>query len=334
MNSESDTKPPLADERRASRADATDAEVARRALTRLFRRRVKKFVALAPKARAEAEPKIIHDVRVASRRLQQALGAVFPKPRAGKVKQLRRVARRVRRELGEWRNCDVLLEAVAKQERRARSEPYRQAWALVRAYVMKKRRKEIARAERKLPSLDFEGYGVLALRLVDESPAEPAEVLLARLQASAQRAQRKWQAALKRARETRAVDDLHALRIATKALRYRTELLYDLGQGAVKEQVRWLAELQDALGAWHDRQVLARAVAQSVARARILLAEIPAARVLLRVLQVSQSRQIRDAEEILRLAGASPQEQINNEDEPPAAAAINEKFEDTARGAS
>ena len=48
-----------------------------------------------------------------------------------------------------------------------------------------------------------------------------------RLGASAQRAWSKWQTALSRAQETQAVEDLHGFRIATKDLRYRTELLYD-----------------------------------------------------------------------------------------------------------
>jgi CHAD domain-containing protein len=56
-------------------------------------------------------------------------------------------------------------------------------------------------------------------------------------------------------------------RIATKVLRYRTELLYDVGHRQLKAQLRWLADLQDAIGVWHDRQVLDQAVAEAVARA-------------------------------------------------------------------
>jgi CHAD domain len=74
------------------------------ALARLLRKRVKKFVALAPEVRADANPKTVHDVRVWSRRLQQAVSAFFPKPRSGKVRRLRRTPRRIRRVLGEWRN--------------------------------------------------------------------------------------------------------------------------------------------------------------------------------------------------------------------------------------
>jgi CHAD domain-containing protein len=123
-----------------------DSTAIRRALARLLRKRVKKFVALAPQVSADANPKIVHDARVWSRRLQQAVSAFFPKPRSGKVRRLRQTPRRIRRALGEWRNCDVLLEMVAKQERRTRSEAKRQAWAFVRDYLRQKRGKEVARA--------------------------------------------------------------------------------------------------------------------------------------------------------------------------------------------
>ena len=291
-------------------AESSDSQVVRRALTRLLRKRVKKFMALAPAARANAEPKTVHDARVWSRRLQQAVGALFPKPRSGKVRRLRRTPRRIRRALGEWRNCDVLLEMVAKQQRRTRSEDKRRAWALVRDYLLQKRSKEVARAEKKMLRVDLGDYTELAQRLLDQPPEETAEVLMERLRDSARRAWSKWQNALSRAQETRAAEDLHGLRIATKDLRYRTELLYDVGHSQVKAHLNWLAELQDPLGVWHDRQVLDQAVAEAVARAEILLTELKAARILLAVLETDRIRQSQEVEKIFRLAAADTGHQL------------------------
>jgi CHAD domain-containing protein len=274
----------------------------RRTLTRLLRKRVKKFVALAPQVHADGNPKIVHDVRVWSRRLQQAVSAFFPKPRSGKVRCLRRVPRRMRRALGEWRNYDVLLEIVARQQRRTRSEAKRRAWALVRDYLLQKRRKEVIRAEKKLRRQDLENFAALSQRLLGQPPEENPEVLMERLRGSARRAWNKWQNALSRAQETRAADDLHGLRIATKDLRYRIELLYDVGHRQVKAQLDWLAELQEALGVWHDRQVLHEAVAEALSQAEMLLNELQAARILLAELEANQSRQSRDVEKIFRLA--------------------------------
>jgi len=283
-------------------AESPDSEVVRRALTRLLRKRVKKFMALAPAVRADAEPRTIHDARVWSRRLQQAVSAFFPKPRSGKVRRLRRTPRRIRRALGEWRNCDVLLEMVAKQQRRTRSEAKRRAWVLVHDYLLQKRSKEVARAEKKLRRLDLGDYTALAQRLLGQPPEETPEVLMARLGDSARRAWNKWQTGLSRAQETRAADDLHGLRIATKDLRYRTELLYDVGERQLKARLQWLADLQEALGVWHDRQVLHEAVADALSQAEILLNELQAARILLAELETDRSRKSEDVEKIFRLA--------------------------------
>jgi CHAD domain-containing protein len=290
-------------------AETPDSMAIRRALARLLRKRAKKFVALAPQVRAEANPKTIHDVRVWSRRLQQAVSAFFPKPRSGKVRRLRRTPRRIRRALGEWRNCDVLLEMVARQQRRTRSEAKRHAWGFVRDYLLQKRNKEVARAEKKLSRRDLGDYAALAQKLIRRPPEESPEILMQRLSDSVQGAWTEWQSALARAQETRAVDDLHAFRIATKDLRYRTELLYDVGHRQLKTQLRWLADLQDAIGVWHDRQVLDQAVAEAVARAEILLNELPTARILLVELEKDRSRQAEDIGKIFRLAIAHPEYQ-------------------------
>jgi CHAD domain-containing protein len=290
----------------AAVAQAPDSITIRRALTRLLRKRVKKFVALAPQVRADANPKIVHDVRVWSRRVQQAASAFFPKPRRGKVRRLRRTPRRIRRVLGEWRNCDVLLEIVARRQRRSRSEAKRRAWDFVRDYLLQKRSKEVARAEKKLLRQDLGDYAALTHRLLAQPADESPEVLMQRLCDSVQGAWTNWQAALTRAQQSRAVSDLHALRIATKDLRYRTELFYDVGHKHVKAQLNWLAALQDAIGVWHDRQVLHQAVAEAIARAEILLDKLPIARILLAELENDRKHEGVEVEKIFRLAIEHP----------------------------
>jgi len=287
-------------------AETPDSIAIRRAFTRLLRKRVKKFVALAPEAHAAADPNTIHDLRVWSRRLQQAVSAFFPKPRSGKVRRLRRTPRRIRRALGEWRNCDVLLEIVGRRQRRTRSDAKRRAWSFVRDYLLQKRSKEVVRAGRKLLRQDLGNYPALAHRLLDQPPDASPEILLQRLRDSVQGAWTKWLSAASRARESCAVDDLHALRVATKALRYRTELLYDVGYKKMKAQLKWLAELQETIGVWHDRQVLHEAVAEAVARAEVLLNELPTARILLAELETDRSHDSEDIENIFRLAIEHP----------------------------
>ena len=300
---EQENEPPLESAETNTQAPQTAVALdARRSLTRLVRKRLKKFVALAPQVRADGSPKIIHDARVWSRRLQQAIDALFPKPRQAKVRRLRRTPRRIRRALGEWRNCDVLLEIVARQHRRARSEAKRQAWAVVRDYLLQKRAKEVARAGKTLLREDLGGYAARAEKVLRQASVESPDVLMQRLGTSVQAAWIAWQSALARAQETRAVVDLHALRIATKVLRYRSELLFEVSAKPLKAELKSLAELQDAIGIWHDRQVFHRAVAEALARAEVLLNEMPAARLLLAELAKERSGQANEVEKIFRLA--------------------------------
>ena len=166
--------------------------------------------------------------------MQQALGAFFPKPRSGKVRRLRRTPRRIRRALGEWRNCDVLLELVARQHRLTRSEAKRQAWTIVRDYLLRKRAKEVARAGKRLLREDLGDYAARAEKVLRQASDESPDILMQRLCDGVQGAWTEWQSALTRAQETGALGDLHAFRIATKDLRYRTELLRDVGTQALK----------------------------------------------------------------------------------------------------
>jgi len=115
-----------------------------------------------------------------------------------------------------------------------------------------------------------------------------------------------WQSALTRALETRAVGDVHAFRIATKDLRYRMELLYDVGCRDVKAQLKWLADLQEMLGVWHDRQVLNQAVARALARPEFLLEKLEGARILLAELERDRNREAEEVEKIFRLATDHP----------------------------
>ena len=287
-------------------AEAPDSLTVRRALARLLRKRVKKFVTLVPEVRMDANPKTVHDARVWSRRLQQASTAFFPKPRSGKVRRLRRTPRRIRRALGEWRNCDVLLEIVARQRRRTRSEAKRRAWDLVGDYLLQRRNKAVARAEKKLLRQDLKDYGARAQKLIERAPQESSEILLQRLSDSVQAAWSEWQSTLTRALETRAVGDVHAFRIATKDLRYRMELLYDVGCRDVKAQLKWLADLQEMLGVWHDRQVLNQAVARALARPEFLLEKLQGARILLAELERDRNREAEEVEKIFRLATDHP----------------------------
>jgi CHAD domain-containing protein len=83
-------------------------------LRALALRELDRFIGLEPKVLRGKDPEAIHDMRVASRRLQQVLDLIYPPPGPREVRRLRRRIKRCRRALGEVRNCDVLLERVEK----------------------------------------------------------------------------------------------------------------------------------------------------------------------------------------------------------------------------
>lgn len=291
-------------------ADRTPAAVDRELLVRLVRKRLEKFVSLVPVVLVSEEPESVHDARVWSRRLQQALTVLFPQPRPRRVRRLERTLRRVRRALGEWRNCDVALDLVAKERRRTRSQTKRYSWGRVAEYLQARRTREMVSARRKLLKVDLTDFAGRVQKLIDlPEDAKDGEAVVTALRASVETAWTRWQSTLAVAQETRDVDDIHGFRIASKRLRYRIELLNDLGNKDVRTLIQWLKALQEAVGLWHDRQTLFQVTAECLGRPAFLLSESGAAQRLLAELERDRLRQKEAVQEIFRLAGELPERQ-------------------------
>src|SRR5215470_5204720 len=90
-------------------------------LEKLLRDRVRKCVGLLPKVLAEDDPDAVHDLRVWSRRAQEVVVTLFPKPLPPEARAMVRTLRRARRSLGTWRDCDVLAELLERKVRRIRN---------------------------------------------------------------------------------------------------------------------------------------------------------------------------------------------------------------------
>src|SRR5262249_11482387 len=157
--------------------------------------------------------------------------------------------RNIRRDLGGWRNCDVVLSIVGKNKRRAHNDRRRSAWQLVETYVEKERRREIKRARRRIDGLDIGGLADKWEGLLDGEKRDPAA-----LQTSLDTAAGKWQSPLADAERRRSVHGLHEFRIATTDLRYRLELVRELERDD-PPMLAALKSLQRVLGKWHDREI-------------------------------------------------------------------------------
>lgn len=196
----------------------------------------------------------VHDIRVWSRRLQQIISVLFPKPRNSKSKKLIRSLRNVRRELSMCRNLDVDLRLLQEKLDSVNAGPAHSAWDNVREHTLELRVKEFARARKRLRRLDLIDFIEKTRRLIDSG--DGANGRESSLRESVDESSAEWRAALSTAIDNQQPEHLHALRLAGKRLRYRLELIAELGDRDVQSQIKSLKTLQDKLGRWHDRHVL------------------------------------------------------------------------------
>jgi CHAD domain-containing protein len=275
-------------------------------LADLVRRRSETVERLVPTVLVGDDADDVHDLRVATRRLQQALEAFFVRPFPARVRSARRRLRKLRRALGEWRNADVLLAIVGRRKRRSRGAGRREALALVEAHLVAARRREIRRSRRKILHMDAIEIARDVERALDEAPAETGGEIGRRLVDVAESASEAFVAALARAEASRSTADVHALRIAGKRLRYRLELAIELGDEASTAKLSRLKKIQDHLGDWHDRQVLHAAIAAALARPALFLDAADAIRAGLAEVAADRPRDAADLDQVFALAKVPP----------------------------
>ncbi len=235
-----------------------------------------RFMSYEPKVLRGDDPDAIHDMRVASRRLQQILDLMYPKPRPHTVRTLRRQIRRTRRGLGEVRNCDVLLAHVGRQIARRRGAP-RALWTAVEHYLRERRAESFQRALRKLSKVNLAVFYVQMKTCLEPGPAHThhhahaaaelaPEDFYQRVRQSLERLASDWSARVEQSRQDSRGPVIHGARIATKRLRYLIEVLAAFEVEGSEDVLAWLRALQTHLGDWHDREVLEQMMIEMVAR--------------------------------------------------------------------
>ena len=272
----------------------------------LVRRRLIGVEKLVPAVLVGDDPDDVHDLRVATRRLQQSLVVLFAEPRPQRLRAIRRRVRRLRRALGEWRNCDVLLEIVDRRKRRARSEPRRRLFALLDTDLAARRQREIRRARRSILRLEMAKLGDEITQLVEQTLPDSLARPAASLEASIHEGWDEWRTSLGRAADTRTAEDVHALRISGKRLRYRIELAVELGGDTWKPSLAWLKQLQERLGEWQDRQVLYVAMARALSRPTVFLESSSAVRLALAEIEADRRRDAEDLRALFERAAEVP----------------------------
>lgn len=284
----------------ASHAESEVTVSAKNKLLKLHHKRLERFVTLFPKALVSDDPDTIHDLRVWSRRLQQTFRVIVRKPAPPKARKLIRTLRKVRQALGACRNLDVSIDIIQQRRHHAGAAIVRQSWEMVRDELATQRSAEILQARQKIARHDIVAFVDRAQALIASADIEAESI--EKLQATVRDSLKDWDDAFEVARDQRDVDTLHALRIATKRLRYRTELLTDLGKTALKPAVKALKEFQTLIGDWHDRYILLEHIAEFIGRRNFLVNHPDLGRTLLAEMEKEKLRNDVVTEEIISKA--------------------------------
>jgi CHAD domain-containing protein len=270
------------------RVDPTGGNPTKGKFSSLAKKRLVRFVTLYPKILVSDDVEVVHNLRVASRRLQQVLQLILPEAKSSARKKVLRTLRKVRRAFGACRNLDVNLNLVRGRMEKTTVASVRQAWAGVQLWLEERRAGAIETGRAELRQHELVDL-IDRLQSLLENTGEEAENM-ERLWERTNDALSEWRNALDTAKADPAVERIHAFRIAGKKLRYRVELLGELGNLSVKPMIGALKSLQDNLGDWHDHAVLREQVAEFIARPGFMADEPGMCRALLREMERDKQR--------------------------------------------
>jgi CHAD domain-containing protein len=208
------------------------------------------LVKAVPPARTGDE-RAVHQARVASRRLREAL-PVLAASGDDALRRARKRVRRVTRALGPVRELDVALAHLSEFESKGAAPSA--AIEHVRRFITRQRN------ERRRAML-----GVLTPGKLEKlkKPVTQAGVPAgARAAADVEASRRviarstKLAQAIERAGGMYLPDRLHAVRVAAKKLRYALELQQQIRRSRATSRIEQLKAMQDLLGRMHDLEVL------------------------------------------------------------------------------
>jgi len=211
----------------------------------------------------DGDPRAVHRIRVASRRLREVLPVLQLDPEA--TEKLGRRLRKITAGLGTVRELDVLLALIDELSENGRYA--RPALNRVSAHLAEQQAGSRVRLKKKLP--------VRELRRVAAKLEKQLETLATKETSLTSRGRvvtaRSWQWAIEArvARRASALSDaiaaagtfylserLHHVRIAVKKLRYALELTADVAGVKTMPELTQLRRVQEVLGRLHDLQVL------------------------------------------------------------------------------
>jgi CHAD domain-containing protein len=208
----------------------------------------------------------IHDLRVATRRLQSMVElAAFSRPNKPGAK-LRKRLKRLRHTLGRRRDVDVILGKLKERVSNTASAQRRRVLRSVIQQISSEARQITKEMYRETEKTGIKNIKHLAYNAADGEHLKDLSVGGA--DRAIRQAEQKWFAAIVRAKARRDPTIYHDVRIKAKSLRYTIESVSHItdvpGADATTE---WLKTVQDELGEWHDEVELTRRVTEVLSRA-------------------------------------------------------------------
>jgi len=212
--------------------------------------------ALEEAARGGADADAVHDMRVASRRLREAMRLLAPLYPARDFSRWYRRIRKVTRALGPVRDSDVFIEEFSRLVPEF-GEGGRRALAFLVGHRAGRREHELEVLNGQLAALDLEQNRASLVRLAHAVVGTPDA---ARPFADFAHAAIAERGATVLGAQTAALDERnmaqqHALRIDYKRLRYALEAFAPCYEEDFNELHETLVAFQDALGEMHDLHV-------------------------------------------------------------------------------
>ena len=201
----------------------------------------------------------IHQARVATRRLREALPLVSSGPKGRKLQQR---VRRITRILGPVRELDVALQNLDELERAA--DVPRMAVVRLRQVITQERQRLHVEMRRLLERVNLEKLRKRAVAAARKSggaalPTRGRRRDPQRVAEAQQRVARRaaaLRASIDNAAGIYLPDRLHEVRIAIKKLRYGMEVARELSGSRAMAAIRTLKHAQDLLGRMHDLEIL------------------------------------------------------------------------------
>jgi CHAD domain-containing protein len=200
----------------------------------------------------------VHDMRVASRRVREALRVFSPVYRRKAVETMDDVARAVTRALGTVRDADVLIAALEQFYAKASDDQERSVLTYLIGYRQGVREGELMQMRRRLNKLDLRRERKRFERaLRNTRSTSEAKAPLARTARAVMSARMDdFFEHLPDALVPERIEAQHAMRIAGKHLRYAIETLGPcIDADAYPEVHEALVRYQDVLGEMHDCDV-------------------------------------------------------------------------------